>query len=174
VSDVVFKTDRLVVRRWRESDLPALLAVYGDAEAMRWVGDGKALTEAECIGWLDVTRKNYEHRGYGMFAVEQKSTPGVIGFCGIVHPGNQPEPEIKYAYLRSSWGRGFATETAAGLLQYGADVHGLCHVIATTAPANVASHRVLLKVGMDRGALRNDPDGSQTQLFQWRPPHRVA
>lgn len=174
MSDVVFQTDRLVVRRWRESDLPALLAVYGDAGAMRWVGDGRAVTEEECVKWLDVIRTNYKRRGYGMFAVEQKSTPGVIGFCGIVHPGNQLEPEVKYAYLRSHWGRGFATEAAAGLLQYGASVHGFHHVIATTAPANVASHRVLLKAGMERGALQNNADGSQTQLFQWRPPHGVA
>ncbi len=163
----VFTTQRLIVRRWRDSDLPALLAVYGDGEAMRWVGDGKPITREECVKWLAVTSTNYERHGYGMFAVELKEAPGVIGFCGIVHPGGQPEPEVKYAYLRSHWGCGFATEAVTGLLHYGADAHCLQHIIATTAPANVASHRVLLKAGMQHGVLRDNEDGSQTQVFQW-------
>lgn len=167
-ADIIFRTDRLIVRRWRDSDLSALLAVYGDADAMRWVGDGEPITREECVKWLEVTRTNYEKRGYGMFAVERTSAPGVIGCCGIVHPGGQAEPEVKYAFLRSHWGRGFATEAVAGLLEYGAGVHGLRHIIATTAPANTASHRVLLKVGMERGDLRDNEDGSQTQLFHWR------
>ena len=135
---------------------------------MRWVGDGTPITQEGCIKWQEVTRANYENRGYGMFAVEEKQAPGVIGFCGIVHPSGQVEPEVKYAYLRSHWGLGIATEAVAGLIEYGATVHGLRHMIATTAPANLASHRVLLKAGMERGSLRDNGDGSHTQLFHWR------
>ncbi len=158
----------LVVRRSQDSDLPAIQAVYGDGEAMRWVGDGRPIAHEESAKWLSVTSANYDRRGYGMFAVERKQVPGVIGFCGIVHPGGQPEPEVKYAYLRSHWGCGFATEAVIGLIHYGADTHGLQHIIATTAPANVASHRVLLKAGMQQDVLRDNDDGSQTQVFQWR------
>lgn len=167
MSETVFSTERLIVRQWRDSDLATLFAVYGDADAMRWVGDGKPITLEQCVKWLEITRWNYENRGYGMFAVEQKSFPGVIGFCGIVHPDGQAEPEIKYAYLRSLWGRGFATEAAAGLIEYGAAVHGLDYIIATTAPDNEASHKVLLKAGMTKGQLINEEDESATQLFYW-------
>lgn len=169
MSEPEFQTARLLVRRWRDSDLPALLAVYGDADAMRWVGDGRAITHEECVQWLGVTRRNYEKRGYGMFAIEERSAPGVVGFCGIVHPGDQPEPEIKYALRRSHWGRGLATEAVSALIAYGARTHGLAFIIATTAPDNVASHRVLLKAGMQRAELRANDDGTHTQLFHWRP-----
>ena len=101
---------------------------------MRWVGDGKAITLDECVRWLAVTRTNYEKRGYGMFAIEKRSEPGVIGFCGIVHPGSQPEPEVKYALLRSHWDRGFATEAVSALIAYGAGIHNLTFIIATAAP----------------------------------------
>lgn len=168
--DVVFRTERLIVRRWRAADYAALLEVYGDVEAMRWVGDGTAITAQDCVKWLEVTRINYEKHGYGMFAVERSSQPGVIGFCGIVHPNGQNEPEVKYAYLRSEWGQGFATEALRGLIRYGADVHGLPRLMATTAPENTASHQVLLKSGMQRGELRKDDDGSLTQLFHWWAP----
>lgn len=167
VSEIVYRTERLVVRRWRDADLAALLAVYGDADAMRWVGDGKPITSEECVQWLEVTRGNYGKRGYGMFAVEQGTPPAVIGFCGIVHPGGQAEPEIKYAFLRERWGRGFATEAVVGLIECGASAHGMGRILATTAPENTASHRVLLKAGMARGELRDNDDGSRTQVFRW-------
>lgn len=166
--DLVFTTDRLAVRRWRDDDLAALMDVYGDAEAMRWVGDGQPLGREGCLQWLEVTRANYARRGYGMFAVELRAAPGgVVGFCGIVHPGGQPEAEVKYAYRRAHWGRGYATEALSCLIRHGAEAHGLQAMIATAAPDNTASHRVLLKAGMQLGPLRDNDDGSRTQLFHW-------
>ena len=164
----LFETPRLRVRRWLDADLPALVAVYGDADAMRWVGDGRPITHDECLQWLEVTRRNYEIRGYGMFAIESRAATGAIGFCGIVHPGGQPEAEVKYALRRDQWGQGLATEAVSGLIAHGHRVHGLTQLIATTAPANLASHRVLLKAGMARGELRVHDDGSSTQCFCWR------
>jgi RimJ/RimL family protein N-acetyltransferase len=141
---------------------------------MRWVDDGQPITLAECAHWFEVTRANYEKRGYGMFALEEKASGKVIGFIGIVHPGGQIEAEVKYAFLRSHWGQGLATEAVTGLIDYGARVHGLSYMIATVAPANIASQRVLLKSGMERGELVDNDDGTQTQLFQWQLPTGVA
>ena len=70
----VFSTERLVVRRWSSGEIDDLLAVYGDADAMRWVGEGRAITRDECGRWIDVTMANYAKRGYGMFALEEKAT----------------------------------------------------------------------------------------------------
>ncbi len=150
------------------------MAVYGDADAMRWVGDGRSISAEECNEWLVVTRRNYEKRGYGMFAVEFRSEPGVIGFCGIVHPGGQEEAEVKYAYLRRFWGQGIATEVLRGLISYGTSAHGLSRIIATTAPENAASHAVLAKAGMRRGVLRENEDGSFTQIFEYLAPKLPA
>ncbi|MBK8433507.1 MAG: GNAT family N-acetyltransferase [Chloroflexi bacterium] len=172
--DIVFETERLVVRRWRDSDLPDILAVYGDAEAMKWVGDGEPITEEEGREWLVVTRRNYEKRGYGMFAIEFRSEPGVIGFSVIVHPGGQEQAEANYAYLRSVWGQGIATEALCGLISYGVSTHGLSRLIATTAPENTASHAVLIKAGMIRGELRADEDGGFTQFFEYEAPRNAA
>lgn len=171
-SEEVFTTERLRARRWRESDLEPLLTVYGDSDAMRWVGDGTPLSRDEAVRWLDVTAANYAKRGYGMFALEDLATGAIVGFIGIVHPGGQEEPEVKYALARDRWGEGLATEAVRGVVAYGASVHGLTKMIATTAPENLASHRVLLKSGFARGELRDDRDGTFTQLFFWRAGDR--
>ncbi len=128
-------------------------AVYGDADAVRWVGDGEPLSRARCEEWFAVTQRKYRNRGYGMAAMVERRSQGVIGFCGLVHPSGQPEAEIKYALRGEFWGQGFATEAAVGLLRHGAEVFALEQVIATTAPQNAASHRVLLKAGMVKTPL---------------------
>jgi RimJ/RimL family protein N-acetyltransferase len=143
------------------------MAVYGDADAMKWVGDGNPLTETACQEWLNVTNRNYAKYGYGMFAVALKSESTVIGFCGIVHPGGQKEAETKYAYLRGFWGQGIASEALAGLIAHGIKTHSIRRMIATTSPENIASHRVLLKAGMVRGDLCTNEDGSLTQIFEY-------
>jgi len=167
VSKVIFETDRLIVRHLQPNDLAPMLEVYGDADAMRWVGDGQAITEAQCRRWLEVTEDNYRRRGYGMSALVERSSGEVVGFCGLVHPGGQPEAEIKYALKLRCWGRGFATEAARAMLLYGARVKGLRCVIATAAPENLASHRVLTKAGMSATELRANEDGTHTQVFAW-------
>jgi RimJ/RimL family protein N-acetyltransferase len=164
----VFLTRRLVARRITASDISSMLAVYGDPEVVRYVADGKPLDRARCEQWIEVTLRNYVTRGYGMVALAERTNGSVIGFCGLVHPAGQVEPEIKYALRRDCWGQGFATEAAIGLLGYARQL-ALPRVIATTDPENESSHRVLLKAGMGRGELRRNDDGSFTQLFHWSP-----
>ena len=137
---------------------------------MRWVGDGQPITRKQCEEWLKVTQANYAKRGYGMFALEMRETGTVVGFAGLVHPGGQVEAEVKYAFLRTDWGVGLATEAVPRLLAYGAATHGLHRIIATVASENLASQRVLAKAGMAQEQRRSNDDGSTTLVFSWHAP----
>lgn len=139
---------------------------------MEWVGDGQPLDEAGCRKWLDVTAENYRNRGYGMFALVERGSGEVIGFGGLVHPGGQTEAELKYALKRPFWGRGYATEAARALLEYGAKVHGLGRVMATVAPGNTASLKVLHNAGFLRESSRPDGAGGETLVFAWTSSER--
>ena len=96
-----------------------------------------------------------------------KSSGQVIGFCGVVHPGGQLEPEIKYALLRDYWGQGLATEVVRGMLTYVASHFALDRVIATIDPGNGASRRVLMKSGMTFLKMEKDEDGSMVETLVW-------
>jgi RimJ/RimL family protein N-acetyltransferase len=168
MSQPVFQTRRLDARHLSASDVDDLLAVYGDPAVVRYVADGRPLDRAGCELWVEVTLRNYATRGYGMVALVERTTGSIVGFCGLVHPAGQRQPEIKYALRREYWSQGFATEAAIGLLGY-ANRLRLTEVIATTDPDNEASHRVLLKAGTARGELRRNEDGSFTQLFHLSP-----
>ncbi|NDY93845.1 GNAT family N-acetyltransferase [Ideonella livida] len=169
----LFTTARLAVRRWQADDLAMLYTVYADPEAVRWVGDGQPITQAECERWLVVTANNYARRGYGMWAVTSRDSAEVLGFAGLVHPGGQAEPEVKYALRRACWGQGFASELLPALLRHGAQAHGLRQIIATVDPDNLASQRVLRKAGAVPGACREEDDGSRTLVFTWTAPSGV-
>ena len=164
----LFETPRLTVRPLAAADLEEMLVVYGDEDAMRWVGDGDILSREEVLRWLQITANNYRVRGYGMAALIARDSAEVVGFCGLVHPDGQTEAEIKYALKRGYWGRGLATEAARGMLHYGHRQHGLDYIIATTDPDNAASHRVLRKAGMQQGKVVQNADGSRTLYFEWR------
>ncbi|MEZ5064623.1 MAG: GNAT family N-acetyltransferase [bacterium] len=172
MSDLVFETPSLRCRRWIASDLDAIHAVYSDREAMRWVDDGEPITRAACEEWLRVTERNYATRGYGMFALVDREKGEVVGFCGLVHPEDQPEAEIKYAFRREVWGRGLASEAVPAMLTYGATL-GMGRIIATVAPENVASRRVLEKAGLSEIDRREDAEGT-TLVYEWKAPVDAA
>ena len=164
----LFETQRLLCRRWIPADFEPLFAIYSDPIAMRWVGEGQPITREECEAWFHVTEANYTKRGYGMFALEEKASGNVIGFCGLVHPGGQELPEVKYAFLRSCWGGGLASEAVPALLAYGTQQLALHHIIATVAEDNLASQRVLAKSGMSLSHRRTNDDHTTTLVFAWR------
>jgi RimJ/RimL family protein N-acetyltransferase len=170
MSETVFESPRLRCRRWTRDDLDALTKVYGDRDAMRWVGDGEPLTREDCERWLGVTARNYAQRGYGMFALEDRASGRVVGFVGLVHPGGQAQAEVKYALAREHWGRGLATEAVRALLDRARVRFGVAEVVATVAPDNRASQRVLAKAGMRLREVRANDDGSRTLLYAWMAP----
>ena len=135
---------------------------------MCWVDDGQPIGRDQCKGWIGVTQKNYTKYGYGMSAIELRASGKVIGFAGLVHPGGQETAEIKYAFLQAYWGQGFATEMAQGMLDYGQREFGLTEIIATIAPDNLASQRVMTKAGMVHADTLQEEDGTFTELFRWR------
>ena len=115
-----------------------------------------------------VTASNYRDRGYGMFALEERNSGDVVGFIGLVHPGGQIHAEIKYAFRKSHWGRGLASEVVKALVEYAGETLQLSMLVATVAPENLASQRVLLKVGFSFVEQRNDEHGDAEFYYEWR------
>ncbi len=162
----MYTTERLEVRRLDEGDLDAMFDVYGDEATMAPLGDDRVLDRGTCEDWIQKTLGNYDRYGYGMSVVVLRETGAIIGFCGIVHPGGQGEPEIKYALHADHWGRGYGTEAVIGMLRHGADSLGISRTIATAHPDNLASQHVLRKAGFRELAPRTEEDGSLTSVFE--------
>ena len=149
---VIAETQRLVLRHFHVADGDAMDRVFGDAEVMRY---GPGVQTPDWVRkWLRACLEDYYQKwGFGLWAVVEKDRREVVGFCGLSHfadVGGRPETEIGYRLARAHWGRGYATEAAAAVRDYGMGTLCLPRLVSIIDPRNVASIRVAEKVGMRR------------------------
>ncbi len=96
----------------------------------------------------------FRDRGWGLWAIEEKSTGNYVGFTGLNIPSFEapflPAIEIGWRLLPEFWNKGFATEAALESLRFGFDVLKLAEIVSFTAVGNVKSQRIMEKIGMQR------------------------
>lgn len=156
---MILNTERLVLRVWRPSeDAAAAFAFWGDPEVMRHAGGHHATVDRSRQSLERALEAQLAH-GVCLWAVTVRGGDDVaIGCCGFhVHDSGAPgELELAYHFARAHWGRGYATEAARGCIAHAFDTRSTPRVVAWTTPENIASQRVLDKVGfrftgMDQG-----------------------
>ena len=145
----IASTERLSLRHFHIFDATPMYQVFGDPEVMRF-GDG-VQTKEWVDAWLRTCLERYQTWGFGPYAVVEKHSQDLIGYCGLFYftdINGQPEVEIGYRLARSAWGRGYATEAAVAVRDYGFTTLGIKRLIAIIDPSNTASIRVAEKIGM--------------------------
>lgn len=147
------ETLRLELREFVAADLADLWRLDSDPRVMRYIGDGRPATRPAVGAMLArIIRYPSLYPDLGIWRTARRDTGAFIGWFSLKYAGKSPDVEIGYRLLPDAWGRGFATEGAAALRAYGFDDLGLDRIIGITHPGNVASQRVLRKIGMvDRG-----------------------
>lgn len=109
-------------------------------------------SSSETAAWLQQRISGYELQpSLGLFAVVLKSTNEVIGYCGFSEFKDiegRPEIEIGYRFLQQHWGKGYATEAALFVQQYGFEQLNISRLVSLIDPGNLASIRVAQKTGM--------------------------
>jgi [ribosomal protein S5]-alanine N-acetyltransferase len=146
---MMLETPRLLLRNFQLDDIPALAAILADPQVMKFAPNGvlsTAETEAKVAGFMH----SYETSGFGKWAVIHKASLELMGYCGIAIEDidQQPEREVGYRLATRFWGQGLATEAAAATVNYGLQQLKLPYLLGIVERANVASVRVLEKVGM--------------------------
>ena len=144
---VTLETDRLLLRMLRESDLDAYAEMCGDAEVMRYLGDGQPLTRPMAWRKMAMMVGHWSLRGYGLWGVEERSSGALVGHIGFWNPEGWPGVELGWSLRRSFWGRGYATEGARAALHFGFTRLGQAHIISLIHPDNAASIRVAQRLG---------------------------
>jgi RimJ/RimL family protein N-acetyltransferase len=139
-------TERLVLRPPTLDDLPVWHAIYLDAEEVWYGAPRSSLDENR----EKLTRQiaHFEQHGFGMCAVDLAASGETIGAAGLQHLEGGPEVEVGYRFLKDRWGRGYATESARALIDFGFDEVGLEQIVAVALETNIASRRVLEKCGL--------------------------
>lgn len=145
---VIAQTARLLIREFESVDTPCLSKILGDPAVMEFSRGGK-LTETDTIRFIEWCRSSYHEHGYGQWALVERSSGALIGFCGLSHAtvDGVAEVEIAYRLAGDKWGRGFASEAANMALEHGFSVCNINSIVGIVSPRHGASIRVLEKLG---------------------------
>jgi RimJ/RimL family protein N-acetyltransferase len=157
-ASIIFQSSRLYARTYMpQQDAPEAFLLYGDVEVTRFLGsvaDSKA-TYDSCIDETEQRLARYAacEGGRGIMALLRQEDNQLVGTILLKRlPDQNFEPtsdwEVGWHLRRSAWGAGYASEAGAAALEYGLKILSLPQIFAVVDSANIASRRVVERLGM--------------------------
>ncbi|HEY4027802.1 MAG TPA: GNAT family N-acetyltransferase [Candidatus Dormibacteraeota bacterium] len=146
------RTQRLLLRRWRDADREPFAALNADPIVMEHYP--ARLSREESDRMVDRIEATFDELGYSLWAVEVADGGAFAGCVGL-HAATfeahfTPAVEVGWRLAHERWGRGYASEAARAVVAFGFEEVGLDEIVSFTVPANVRSWRVMERIGMTR------------------------
>lgn len=167
---VIPETTRLSIRPLCLEDVPELALALGDPDVMRYSIRG-VLTEVGTQEFIRWCIGLYRDRGYGPWALVEKASGALVGFCGLSPEtvDDVEEVHIGYRLARKFWGKGLATEAVRAVLDHAFARQDIESVIAIVEPDHSASIRVVEKAGF--GTFECKPyHGREVRIYRTVAP----
>lgn len=174
-------TERLLLRLPRAEDAEALVALYTDPVAMRFIGG-----VADEVDTADVVRRwleRWEANGFGQLVAERRADGAVLGRVGLVvwdtsiwqittapEAGEHAQPELGWALAQAHWGQGYATEAGRAVRDWALGELAIPRLVSVIAPGNVRSSHVARKLGAVPGETIHLSDGYVGPAVVWEYP----
>ena len=144
------RTARLLLRRWRQSDLEPFAVMNADPRVSEFLPT--PLDRPASDAFVTRIEAHFEKHGFGLWAVEISDTGSFAGYVGLQTPPFvarfTPCVEIGWRLAPETWGKGYATEGARAVLHHAFSNLGLEEILSWTVPANERSRRIMTKLGM--------------------------
>jgi RimJ/RimL family protein N-acetyltransferase len=144
------KTERLLLRRWRDSDRIPFQAMNADPRVMEFFPSPLPPEDSDAL--IARAESHFDRHGFGPFAVELPDEIAFAGFIGLSVPNFDapfmPAVEIGWRLAFDCWGRGLATEGARAVIRYAFEDLKIDSLVSFTVPGNLRSRRVMEKIGM--------------------------
>ena len=156
MSGRLLETDRLILRRWAARDLAPFAALNADPEVMRHFP--RTLDRAESDALVARLEDRRAEEGIGFVVAERRADRAFLGMVGLSRVRFEPldgAVEVGWRLARAHWGQGYATEAARAWLDHGFAELGLAEIVAFTVPENLASRRVMRRLGLEHDPARD-------------------
>jgi RimJ/RimL family protein N-acetyltransferase len=162
-------TARLVLRPFTPDDLAELAAIHAE-ESFWWYPRRRGMTAEETAEFLNRMLGRYESDGFGIEALIDRAGGAMIGWAGLAVPHFLPEilPAVEVGWRLSApfRGRGLATEAGAAALGFGFTTGGLERIVSIYEPENVASGRVMERLGFVPWLTTTGPGGEEVTVTE--------
>ncbi len=142
------ETARLVLRPIAVNDAAPLHRISNEPGVRRYLWDDEPVSTATVWELTSQSARMFSEEEIGLFGVRRRGSENLIGFCGFVRLEGMKELELAYELTQGAWGEGLATEASLACLRHAFEDANLARVIAGADAENVASLRVIEKLGM--------------------------
>ena len=160
------RTERLLMRGFRDDDLDAFAEISADSEVTRWVGDPDGLSREEAWRRMAYFVGHWQLRGFGQWALVERPIGRLVGRAGLNQPEGWPGLEVGWLVARRFWGHGYAPEAGRAAMEWARDELGADHVISLIEDHNERSARVAEKLGMSVEGRTRIADGQfEVRIF---------
>lgn len=167
--EIVLETERLLLRPWRVAEAAVHRELWAERDPRvpphRHIDADGRPTVAD----LERSIRANPPSSIGLLAIERRTAGDVIGYCGLIDSGRASvgEPELAFELLRRVWSQGYATEASFAVVDW-ARSSGYTRLWATVWDWNIASRRVLAKVGFTESERKEVEGAHGTTLFTTR------
>jgi RimJ/RimL family protein N-acetyltransferase len=156
----ILQTERLRLHEMTEADAENVYRLNRDPQVVKYVGEPPLTGVEQALGILHSRIfPQYRDHGVGRWAVVLKTSGAFIGWCGLRYEPEEDAYDLGFRFFQDQWGRGYATEAAQAVLDYGARNLPGARIEGKALVENVASIRVLEKIGMRFEGRGRDHDG---------------
>jgi [ribosomal protein S5]-alanine N-acetyltransferase len=145
----VLETTRLQLRPCQIEDLQLVHTLWTNDRIRYFLFDNRAISSDEAQSFIEDSLINFKKHGYGLWLVFMRGNDCTVGFAGFLL-SEEGTPSLIYGVHPDRWGNGYATEAASAVLSYALEKLALPKVRADVDEPNIASVRVLEKLGMRR------------------------
>lgn len=142
-------TDRLCLRGWRSSDVADLHRILEQPGILRYFPNPNPPSLQQVKQLIEGQVEHWRGHGFGWWAVKECASGMLIGWSGLQYLPETDEVEIGYLLGKPYWGRGLATEGGRVGLAFAFQDLSMTEIVGIVHPENVASQRVLVKLGLD-------------------------
>ena len=160
------ETERLKLRLYTYEDLDAVERMVAKADVMKFIG-GALTKRIDAWSFIARTLGHWMLRGYGLYAVTEKSTGALVGRVGLLNPETWPDIEIAWTIDDTFQGKGYATEAAKAAGRAGFGQLKAKRLISLINPNNAPSIRVAERLGATREGL-TDFFGPDDKVYVYR------
>jgi RimJ/RimL family protein N-acetyltransferase len=152
--DFWLTTPRLGLRRFTPADRDWLVAFYADVNVTRYLGGVLSPSQVDRMLATRILDYYTAHPGLGIWMTIERETGTCAGFHLLNNIQGESIIQVGFALLEPFWGRGYGTEMAAAVLKYGFADLELPVITGMASQQNLASQRVLAKIGLERRGER--------------------
>ena len=165
---IVAETERLIITKFTLDDAQFFIDLVNTPKFKKFIGDRKINTIPKAQQRIkDGHLKNYAQLGYGFYKLLLKSDNNIpIGTCGLTKRENLELPDIGFAMLPEFEGKGFGLESSLAILKLAKDTFKLPKIGAITQNNNVASIKLIEKLGLSfEKMVKPFEDDQELMLF---------